>query len=77
VSSFPATATLTINGTSFNAGSYSLEIPGKSGSTTQSLTVPFNVRDYSIWAPRRCHWPRVGRARQLSSWLRPPSTAGK
>jgi hypothetical protein len=48
VSSFPATATLTINGTSFNAGSYSLDISGTSGSTTHSLTVPFQVGDYSI-----------------------------
>jgi hypothetical protein len=39
---------LTINGTSFNAGSYSLDISGTSGSTTHSLTVPFQVGDYSI-----------------------------
>jgi len=48
VSSFPATATLTINGTSFSAGSYSLAITGTSGSTLHSLAVPFNVGDYSI-----------------------------
>jgi hypothetical protein len=48
VNSFPASATLTINGTSFNAGSYSLDISGTSGSITRSLTVPFNVGDYSI-----------------------------
>ncbi|MGO9085143.1 MAG: hypothetical protein ACLP6G_14605 [Terriglobales bacterium] len=48
VSSFPATATLTINGTSFAAGSYSLAITGTSGSLTHSVNVPFNVGDYSI-----------------------------
>ena len=48
VNSFPATATLTINGTSFTAGSYSLSIIGTSGSTVHALAVPFNVGDYSI-----------------------------
>jgi uncharacterized membrane protein len=48
VSSFPATATLTINGTSFAAGSYSLTITGTSGSLTHTVNVPFNVGDYSI-----------------------------
>jgi len=48
VSSFPATATLTINGTSFSAGSYSLSIGGNSGATIHSINVPFNVGDYSI-----------------------------
>jgi len=48
VSSFPATATLTINGTSFTVGTYSLSITGTSGSVVHSLAVPFNVGDYSI-----------------------------
>src|SRR5450631_3685694 len=48
VSSFPATATLTINGTSFAAGSYSLSITGTSGAVVHSLAVAFNVGDYSI-----------------------------
>jgi len=48
VSSFPATATLTINGTSFVAGSYSLLITATSGSITHTKSVPFNVGDYSI-----------------------------
>jgi hypothetical protein len=48
VSSFPASATLTINGTSFAAGTYSLTISGTSGSITHSLAIPFNVGDYSI-----------------------------
>ena len=48
VSSFPATATLTINGTSFAAGAYSISIKGSSGSTTHTLAVPFSVGDYTI-----------------------------
>ena len=48
VNSYPATATLVINGTSFAAGSYSLKVSGTSGGNTQSVSVPFNVGDYSI-----------------------------
>ena len=52
VNSYPATATLTINGASFAAGSYSLSIAGTSagtsGTVTHSVAVPFNVGDYSI-----------------------------
>jgi hypothetical protein len=49
VNSYPATATLTINGTSFSAaGSYSLSVTGTSGAVVHSLAVPFNVGDYSI-----------------------------
>ncbi|MFZ0816092.1 MAG: hypothetical protein WAM78_11265 [Candidatus Sulfotelmatobacter sp.] len=48
VSSFPATATLTINGTGLSAGSYQVSVVGTSGSITNSLSVPFNVGDYAI-----------------------------
>ncbi len=48
VSSFPIVATLTINGTSFAAGTYSVAITGTSGAVTHSLSVPFNVGDYSV-----------------------------
>ncbi len=48
VSSFPTTATLTINGTSFAAGSYSVTVTGTSGSVVHSIEVAFNVGDYSI-----------------------------
>lgn len=48
VNSYPATANLTINGSSFAAGSYSLSVTGTSGSDMHSVTVPFNVGDYSI-----------------------------
>jgi hypothetical protein len=45
---FPATSTLTINGTSFTAGTYSLSITGTSGSVVHSRPLSFNVGDYSI-----------------------------
>jgi hypothetical protein len=48
VNSFPATATLTINGTSFTAGNYSLTITGTSGSVVHTLDVPFSVGDYAL-----------------------------
>lgn len=48
VSTFPATATLTINGTSFTAGDYSLTISGTSGSTVHTLPVPFSVGDFTV-----------------------------
>ena len=48
VNSFPATATLTINGTSFTAGTYSLNVTGTSGSIVHTLAIPFSVGDYSI-----------------------------
>ena len=48
VSTFPATATLTINASSFAVGSYSLNITGTSGAVTHSVPVAFNVGDYTI-----------------------------
>jgi len=49
VSSFPAAATLVINGSSFpNAGSFQLAITGASGAVTHTLQVLFSVGDYSI-----------------------------
>ena len=51
VSTFPATVNLIINGTSFTAGSYQLAVQGTLGSTTHSLSVPFNVGDYLISGP--------------------------
>ncbi len=51
VSTFPATANLIINGTSFTAGSYQLTAQGISGSTTHSVVVPFSVGDYQLTGP--------------------------
>jgi hypothetical protein len=48
VSSFPATVTLTINGSFFAAGAYALSISGTSGSVVHTLSVPFTIGDYSI-----------------------------
>ncbi len=51
VSSFPAAATVTINGTNFPAGAYSVVITGIAGSTTHTLSIPFNVGDFSLTGP--------------------------
>jgi len=51
VSTFPATATLVINGTSFSAGAYQMAVQGTSGSITASYNVSFNVGDYTISGP--------------------------
>jgi len=51
VSTFPATVNLILNGTSFSAGSYQIAAQGASGSTTHSLSVPFNVGAYLITGP--------------------------
>jgi len=48
VSSFPATATLTINATNFPLGTNQLTIQGISGSTTHTLTIPFTVGGYTV-----------------------------
>ncbi len=48
VSMFPATVTLTIKGSSFTAGRYTLSVSGTSGSIVHTLPIPFTVGDYSI-----------------------------
>ncbi len=48
ISSYPATATLVINGASFSAGAYQIAVQGSSGSINNSYPVQFNVGDYSI-----------------------------
>lgn len=52
VSSFPATATLVINGTGLTAGAYQIAVQGTSASITHSLPVPFSVSDYSLAGPQ-------------------------
>ncbi len=51
VSTFPATSTLTVNGTSFSAGTYQLALQGTSGALTHSFNVAFNVGDFSLTGP--------------------------
>jgi hypothetical protein len=57
VSAFPATVNLTIDGTSFTAGSYQIAVQGSSGSVTHSLAVPFNVGSYLITGPATLSTP--------------------
>ena len=48
ISSYPATATVTMDATSLASGSYSLVVTGVSGVQTHTLNVPFNVGDYQL-----------------------------
>jgi len=48
VNSFPATSTLTIDGASFAAGSYSVNVTGTSGPKSHLINVSFEVGDYTI-----------------------------
>jgi len=48
VSSFPATANVTVNAAGLVAGPTQLSVQGVSGSKTHTLVVPFNVADYQI-----------------------------
>ncbi|MGB9360027.1 MAG: hypothetical protein WCA99_00385, partial [Candidatus Sulfotelmatobacter sp.] len=48
ISSYPATTTLVINGTSFSAGAYQVAVQGSSGSINNSYPVQFDVGDYSM-----------------------------
>ena len=51
VHSFPATVTLTINGTSFTPGTYQIALQATSGSITNTFNVAFNVGDFSLTGP--------------------------
>lgn len=51
VSHFPATATLTINGTSFSPGAYQIGLQGISGAITNTYNVTFTVGDFSLSGP--------------------------
>ena len=48
VSSFPASATLTVQGVTFSTGSYTVGITGTSGAVVHSEQVTLNVGDFSI-----------------------------
>ena len=60
VSSFPATANVTINATALGAGSYQASVQGVSGSLTHTLTIPFNVGDYQLSGPQTLSLPPGG-----------------
>ena len=51
VNSFPATATLTINGTNLTPGSYQIALQGVAASITNTYNVTFNVGDFSLGGP--------------------------
>ncbi|HVI08791.1 MAG TPA: hypothetical protein VND65_10900, partial [Candidatus Binatia bacterium] len=52
VTTFPATSTLTIYGSSFVVpGAYTLSVEGVSGSLSHYLNVPFNVGDFTFTGP--------------------------
>jgi len=48
VSAFPTAANVTVNAATLGAGSYQMAVAGTSGSTTNTLTIPFNVGDYQL-----------------------------
>ena len=51
VSTFPATANVQVNAASLGAGSYQLSVVGTSGTTTNTLAIPFNVTDFQLSGP--------------------------
>ncbi len=51
VSTFPSTVNMIVNGAIFAPGSYQIAFQGTSGSLTETLTVPFNVGDYTLTGP--------------------------
>ncbi|HEY6339728.1 MAG TPA: hypothetical protein VIW68_14645 [Candidatus Sulfotelmatobacter sp.] len=52
VSSYPASAIVTINATALAAGSYQATVQGVSGALTHTLAIPFNVGDYQLSGPQ-------------------------
>jgi Fibronectin type III domain len=60
VSTFPATASVTVNATTLAAGSYQALVQGVSGSITHTLTIPFNVGDYQLSGPQALSLPPGG-----------------
>ena len=51
VSKFPATVTLSVNGSNFAPGTYQVSVQGVSGSLNHSFNVPFSVGDFSLNGP--------------------------
>ena len=48
VQAFPSAFNVIVNATNLSAGSYQLSVLGTSGSTTNTLAVPFNVADFQL-----------------------------
>lgn len=48
ISTYPATANVTVNAIGLTAGANQLTVTGTSGGDTQTLTISFNVADYTI-----------------------------
>ncbi len=62
VSSFPATANVTVNATALSAGSYQATVQGVSGSITKTQAIPFNVGDYQLSGTQTLSLPPGGQA---------------
>jgi hypothetical protein len=62
VSSFPATANVTVNATNLSAGSYQATVQGVSGSITNTQAIPFNVGDYQLSGTQTLSLPPGGQA---------------
>jgi hypothetical protein len=60
VSSYPASAVVTINAAAMSAGSYQAVVQGVSGAITNALAIPFNVGDYTIAGPQALSAPPGG-----------------
>jgi hypothetical protein len=60
VSSFPASANVTVNATALGAGSYQASVQGVSVPGTHTLAVPFNVGDYQLSGPQTLSLPPGG-----------------
>ncbi len=77
MNTFPVTATLVFNGSSFQAGSYQIAVPGISGYTTHLIRCP------SMWAiirlPGHKRFPllRADRSRRISRSPRRSLTLGR
>jgi hypothetical protein len=52
VQAFPSAFNVIVNATNLSAGSYQLAVLGSSGSTTNTLAVPFNVADFQLSGTR-------------------------
>jgi len=77
VSSYPATAYLTINAASLAAGSYSASLTGVAGALTHAISIPFVVGDYAISGTQSLTAPPSGQAAAHVTLTSVSSYAGK